>query len=269
MLSHMLRFHLIGDFPPGRVCCGFVPSTFHPGRQVQSIIDTAWAAAKSRLGDKLFDGPMCRLESYQVAANALHLTLSRVSYKGFLGTNLAHSELAEEFGQEALANPVGLSCALVAADGFLMMGRRNSTVAYYPNRVHPFAGALEPEDGGDRERTDVFAEVRRELKEELSFDGPDIADMRCMGLVEDRSLRQPELVFLVRSTLARGQIESQLDATEHQATYVVDPTRSAAEAALRERTLLTPVGTATLLLWGRVTLGVQWFGAAAAAFTAE
>jgi hypothetical protein len=48
-----------------------------------------------------------------------------------------------------------VSPALLTADGFLMMGRRNASVAYYPNRVHPFAGALDPGDA------DMFAAVRR------------------------------------------------------------------------------------------------------------
>ena len=45
---------------------------------------------------------------------------------------------------DCLANPVGVSPALLSADNFLIMGRRNASVAYYPNRIHPFAGALEP-----------------------------------------------------------------------------------------------------------------------------
>ena len=77
-------------------------------------------------------------------ADRLALTLSNTTYKHFLGTNLTHPELADRYGREILANPVGVSPALLTADNFLMMGRRNASVAYYPNRIHPFAGALDP-----------------------------------------------------------------------------------------------------------------------------
>src|SRR5205823_2713337 len=114
--------------------------------------------------------------------------------------------LADELGKDVLANPVGLSTTLQTVDGWLLLGRRNDSVAYYPNRVHPFAGALEPHD-----ELDIFDEMRRELREELDFGPNDILDMRCIGLVEDRELRQPELIFTTESTAGRSQIESRLD----------------------------------------------------------
>src|SRR5688572_13684152 len=129
------------------------------------------------------------------------------SYKPFLGTNLTHPELADRHGPAILANPVGVSPALITADGWLMMGRRNASVAYYPNRVHPFAGALDPAD------PDPFAAIGRELAEELGFTEDDIAidGMHCTGIAEDVSIRQPELIFSVVSTRTRNEIESKLD----------------------------------------------------------
>ena len=59
---------------------------------------------------------------------------------------------------------LGISVALISRDQRLVMGRRNERVAYYPGRIHPFAGALEPAD-----ELDIFAAVRRELQEELGL----------------------------------------------------------------------------------------------------
>src|SRR2546423_316715 len=84
--------------------------------------------------------------------------------------------LADRFGPQVLANPVGVSPALLTADNYLMMGRRNASVAYYPGRIHPFAGALDPQD------SDVFAAVRRELKEELAFEIQDVTEIFCTGI---------------------------------------------------------------------------------------
>ena len=106
-----------------------------------------------------------------------------------------NAALAEEFGDKVLANPIGVSTALETADGFLLMGRRNDSVAYYPNRVHPFAGALEPRDD-----LDVFDDVRRELHEELAMTPDSIADIACIGVAEDNNIRHPELIFHVQKS---------------------------------------------------------------------
>jgi hypothetical protein len=173
-----------GEWSPQRVTVTWSPSTRRILPEVECAIEQAWSAAQARLGDKLFDGSMCRLECWSASGDRLDLTLSHTSYRAFLGTNLFNAHLADTFGREVLANPVGLSTALQTADGYLVLGRRNDSVAYYPNRVHPFAGALEP-----AEPTDVFAEIRRELREELSLADADLTTIRCVGLAEDRSLR--------------------------------------------------------------------------------
>lgn len=263
----MLIFHALGDWSVDQVSLEWTPNSQSLPPPVVEAIDSAWGAGRARLGDKLFDGPMCRLESFSAALGHLNLRLSRTSYRIFLGTNLMHPELADRFGSAVLANPVGVSPVLLTADGYLMMGRRNSSVAYYPNRVHPFAGALEPRDG-----LDVFQEVRRELNEELAFTGADIAAIHCTGIAEDRSIRQPELIFRVESTRTREQIESQLDAAEHEATWSILATREAVESTLarpEQLAQLTPIAVATLLLWGRLVFSEDWFTHASARLGAE
>lgn len=210
--------------------------------RVEAAIDSAWRQATARPGIHLFDGPMCRLESFAASAHSLHLQLSPTSYKVFFGTNMSNAQLADEFGREVLANPVGLSAALISADGFLLLGRRNASVAYYPNRVHPFAGALEPRDGSD-----VFAAIGRELAEELSLGPQDVRDTRCVGLVEDPALRQPELIFRVESRLTRDQIERQLDAAEHRSCLAASTAPAELIKLLQDPTL-TPVATGLVRL---------------------
>jgi hypothetical protein len=232
-----------GDWGPAQVTAQWVPSTrtIHP--EVEHAIETAWSLASSRKGIHLFDGPMCRLEHWTPTPYQLDLSLSRTSYKSFLGTNLHNAHLADQFGVRVLANPVGLSTIVGSTDGWLLLGRRSSAVAYYPDRIHPFAGALEP-----AETLDVFAEVRRELREELSMGPSEIDDIRCIGLVEDRSLRQPELIFLTRSPLTRGQIESNLDPAEHRSVFAVAADRDDVRRVVSDP-FLTPVAAAALTLW--------------------
>jgi hypothetical protein len=221
--------------------------------EVEAAIESAWTAALSRPGVHLFDGPMCRLESFNATDTRLRLELSKSSYKIFLGTNMAHPEFASQFGPEVMGNPVGVSPALFTSDGYLLLGHRTQSVAYYPGRIHPFSGSLEPAD------VDPFAAVGRELKEELSLETADISDIRCTGIVEDASLRQPELIFTAESNRTRPEIEGRLDQLEHHSVFAVPATDDGIENALRMEARFTPVAIASLLLWGRLKFGEVWF----------
>ena len=232
-----------GAWSPQQVVVSWTQNSRPIVPEVERAIDDAWDAAARRLGDKLFDGPLCRLEKWSASPDRLELTLSRTSYRPFLGTNLFNAHLADTYGRDVLANPVGLSTAIETSDGYLLLGRRSDAVAYHPGRVHPFAGSLEPGDP-----LDVFAEIRRELGEELHLTPQDIGDIRCVGLGEDRSLRQPELFFAVSATRTRRDLEQQLDRDEHLAAYAVRAERADVERAMGD-TLLTPIAVASLALW--------------------
>lgn len=259
-----MRFLTLGDWGPGQVRAEWVPGTRIIVPAVEAAIDDAWQNALRRPGIRLFDGPMCRLESWEPRGPHLLLRFSPTSYKPFMGTNLTNPALADTYGPDVLANPLGVSAILETSDGWLMLGRRNAAVAYYPGRLHPFAGCLEP-----NEPLDVFDEVRRELREELSFRPSDVADVRMVGLVEDASLRQPEAIFLVRSTLRRSEIDAKLGADEHLASWSVRAEAGAVSRTLAGGQAFTPVAVASLLLWGRTTLGEAgeaWFLHEAPAF---
>lgn len=245
----MFDLRLSGDWAEGRVVARWTHSTFAPTPEVAELIERTWAEQSARPGVHLFDGPMCRLEGAGAGHDgALELALSRTGYKAFVGTNYHNAAaIVARHGRAALANPVGLSCGLLSADGFLILGRRNARVAYYPERVHPFAGALEPPaEAGDA--PDVFAEVRRELAEELGLAAADVVELRCLGIVEDRSLMQPEMVFVARARLACAEVEARLDAAEHRACVAIEATADGFERALRDAAQFTPVGVGTVRL---------------------
>jgi 8-oxo-dGTP pyrophosphatase MutT (NUDIX family) len=259
MAHPTIRFQAVGDWPPGRVSQLWVPDGRRRHPAVDAAIDAAWAAATARPGVRLFDGPMCRLERWHATPERLQLDLSPTSYKPFLGTNMTNPSLADAFGPEVMANPVGVSPALLTSDGFLLLGRRNASVAYYPGRTHPFSGSLEPTDA------DAFAAVARELAEELSLAAAEVVDVRCTGVAEDLALRQPELIFAAVTTAPRSAVVARLDPDEHAGTWSVQAEADAVAAAIvGERDQLTPVAAAALLLWGRLRFGDRWFTEAAA-----
>ncbi len=251
-----MLFHALGDWGERGISITWVESSYCPPPEIREAVDRAWDEAKARLGEALFDGPMCRMERWRVSPRRLEITLSRTSYKQFLGTNLCHGDRAAGLGASALANPVGVSSALLSADGWLLMGRRNASVAYYPNRIHPFAGALEP-----RADLNVFDEVRRELKEELGMEAGELEAIHCTGIAEDESIHQPELIFRVESALSRDQIEAHLDQAEHEGVWAVQADRGVLERLLATPPeAFTPIAVASLLCWGRVQFGDRWFG---------
>lgn len=249
----MLKFHVVGEFADSQVHCMTVPTTRKINPQIETLIDIAWRKVLSKPGIKLYDEPISRLERFEKRGDQLHLQLSQTSYRIFVGTHLYHPELADYFGPEVMANPVGVSTVLQTADGKLLFGVRNRSVAYYPRRTHPFAGSLEP-----RDRCRVFSAARRELREELALSRDDLGSLTLFGLVEDRRIRHPELIFSATTQLTEAQLIAQMDQAEHHDTVAIPADQAGVESALRKKSF-TPVAIACLLLWGRIHFGVKWY----------
>jgi 8-oxo-dGTP pyrophosphatase MutT (NUDIX family) len=255
-----VNVRVMGKFGRGQVRTEWVPETRPRVGEVEEAIEEAWDRASRRPGVKLFDLPMCRLESFK-ANGVLSLSMSLTTYKAFVGTNYSHPQWREKYGAPILANPLGMSAVIQSRDDFFLLGRRNAAVAHYPGRAHPFAGTLEP-----AEADDVFAAIERELAEEIDLKPSDISEINCLGLIEDASMGQPELIFYVRSSKPRTLIEQNLDGSEH--TDVV-PFAVKPEVIRRamDDPLLTPVAAGALLLCGRAIFGTAWFDEARAAVT--
>lgn len=250
-----LTIRAMGDWRTDQVRVQMVSSSWDAPPAVRDQIDAAWEDT-ARSGVLLFDGPMCRLEQFDASPAELSLRLSETTYRIFVGTNLCHSNLADEFGPAVLANPVGVSVPLRTADGFLMLGRRNESVIYFPGRLHPFAGALEPRDGGN-----PFRGARRELQEEANLLQTDVSELRCLGILEDAQLRQPELVLRADTLLAREELDARMAREEHHELIAIEATDQAIRGALHDPAL-TPVAAGALLLWGRSQWGDAWFSEA-------
>jgi 8-oxo-dGTP pyrophosphatase MutT (NUDIX family) len=254
----MLNFLATGDWSESQVAASVTErSSRKIVPEVQDAIARIWTAAQQDPTIHLFDGPTYRLESWRASPDQLNLTLAPSTYRIFYGTNLHNAHLADTYGPEILANPVGVSAALLSSDGFLLLGRRNATVAYYPNRIHPFAGALDPRDTQPGEPPKVFHAVRRELREELHFADTDLTGLRCIGLVEDQQIRQPELIFLARSTKSRAAIQHWVDPTEHRGSVGIFANVESIRDALTSPAAFTPVAVATLILYARHRWGID------------
>ncbi len=251
-LSVLLSIWITGSWSRGEVRIARIGSTRRIVPEVEAIIESAWQGGKARLGEHLFDGPMCRMEHWRASAGALELSLSETSYRIFYGTNLMNAGALSQYGRDLMAYPVGFSTSLKSCDGYLRFGRRNATVAYHPNRVHPFAGTLEPRDGED-----CFLAVERELHEELKLSAAEIESIRCIGIIEDEVIKHPELIFHTKVRLTREKIESQLQRDEHGESVAIQNLRGAIGSALADEQF-TPVAMGTLLLFGQESFGDGW-----------
>lgn len=254
----MLVLHDAGAWRERQITVRHVRSSRAEIPAIDRAIDVAWQHAIENLNPNLFDGPMSRLESWHRDGDSLLIALSQTTYKFFYGANLLDTQQLAGHGPEIFARPLGASAIILTRDQKLLLGQRNAKVAYNPNRLHPFGGAVEP-----GEALDLFNEIRRELHEELSLDGIHVTEIICTGLVEDMALRHPELTFLVQVDLPAAEISARLQMDEHDAVHAIELRSHVIEAILSRREFggisLTPVAIASLALLGRLEFGRPWF----------
>jgi hypothetical protein len=249
------RLLALGDWPAENLHSSWTTSTFALPPELAEEVEQGWKNAGARPGVHLFDGPLCRLEQF-TAHDGLRLKLSPTSYKYFIGTNGQHPTWGDRYGQQVMANPVGTSVLLRSSDGHLVCGRRTESVALYPGCAHPFGGTLEPGVNGNA--PELMAEILRELAEEVNLQVNDLSDIRAIGLVEDRQLRQPELVYIATTKISAKNITARIDPVEHHASWSIPDHSDAMMKTLATGTAITPVLAATLLAYGRWHYGETW-----------
>ncbi|HEV8378382.1 MAG TPA: hypothetical protein VGP99_05995, partial [Tepidisphaeraceae bacterium] len=123
-LAQLLRFRALGPWDAAQVKCAQGESNFAPPAIVRTEIERVWMMLGQRPEVHLFDGGLCRVESFSARAEELSMVLSEISYKSFAGTNMHNPQFAAQYGESAMANPLGMSVALISSDGRLVMGRR-------------------------------------------------------------------------------------------------------------------------------------------------
>ncbi len=190
--------------------------------QIEADIEKVWAE-QTRLaaaqGRRLYNGQLCRVINCEPQDAALLVTLGDVSYKEFVGTNLTNAQLRYTHGAEVLANPLGVSAAVVTGDGFVLLGRRSNKVLSNTGCIHPVGGMVE-KPAEPNETPAPFKAMAAELFEELALPAEAITQNVCLGVVRDKRLVQPEMVFEVHVT-------SNVASIRDQATRATDPSEPA------------------------------------------
>ncbi len=262
------RFFLdfVGRYAPEQVSVRWCDTPRATNEEIDSLIEQTWHRETTKAGQtnrRLFNGRLCRLVGLRNSEDGLSLTLGEVSFKEFLGTNLSNAYLRHLHGPEVLADALGVSSAVVTSDGFLLLGRRSHRVAYHGGRIHPIGGIVEPADD-PANPPDPFGSMIAEMREELSLSPDQIVSIHCMGVVRDKHIVQPEMIFETKvsadvPTLIAGARQAK-DSMEHAEVVPVRNHPAAVVSFMEQNAAeLTPVALATLLLHGLRNWGGGWF----------
>lgn len=146
-------------------------------------IEAIWRDEKSRRGDRLFDGTLFTLDSFDES----EIRLAASSYKPFLAQVIDPS--LRESG--LVLRPLGVTGILTCPHGILF-GRRAAHVTQN-------AGKWEPAPAGTLDCPDPFDTLSRELEEELGL--AEKPELSLCGLVEDGESNVWDII--IKATLSR------------------------------------------------------------------
>lgn len=210
-----------GRFPMDCVRIAYDPAPRPTTDDLDAAIAVEWdrQLALAKGTDRLlFNGELLRYVRHDVRPSprgeVFTLTVGPTCYRDFVGTNLYNKHRLAEFGWERFANPIGTTATIVSADNRICYGRRSSRVSYHANHVHTFGGALEKADMTTDGRIDAFAAVARELEEELGLRREELHDLICVGMIRDKEIHQPEMLFEARIELTVEELRQRWQTAE-------------------------------------------------------
>jgi len=257
---------VFGRFTPDQVTQTWHDQARRTTERIEAIIEKTWnekLADARQKNQPLYNGELARLLRCTVKQGKLHLDLGQTCYRDFLGTNLYNTQSVLEFGADCLSNALGISTTVLTRDGFVCYGRRNNRVAFHQGYLHTFGGALESADRMPGGEYDVFSAAMRELCEELMLQPNEIKQIVCTGMVRDRELLQPELLFDAMITLTRnevlGRFDPDADGQEHSAIECCWDIPEEVRTFLGRSAPIAPVCEGALMLHGRHSWGQDWY----------
>jgi hypothetical protein len=276
-----------GEFTPSLVRITYDPAPRPTTPQLERLIAVEWQrqTALARQSDRvLFNGELLRYVRHEVASERprameanqtpsqipnpiLHLTVGPTCYRDFVGTNLYNNRRLGEFEWRLFANPVGTTATLVTRDGLIAYGRRSPRVAYHAGHVHTFGGAFEACDQAPDGSIDPFGSLCRELVEELAVPRDELVDLCCVGLIRDKEIHQPEMLFEAHIKMTATELRHRWQSAEHRDEHdeiVTLPDRPEAIVPfIQSCGPIAPVAIGALFLHGHRSWGESWFRRAA------
>lgn len=255
---------IAGPFAPEKIAQTWAGTPRATAPVVEEMIERTWeteASLSRQEGRRLFDAPVGRMIGAEVLDGQLSFRLGQTTYREFLGTNLFHASEVARVDRACLADALGISAIVMTSDGYAVVGRRSRKVVFHPEHLHTFGGLLEEADRRGNSY-DIPGSVFRELEEEVGITRGDVRTMVITGLVRDRTILQPELLFDVWVSATRGEVQAKFSDgrdDEHAGIEFISDDPEGLLIFLRSAPRITPVGQAALLLHGRHQWGETWF----------
>ena len=263
-------------FSPEQLRTSYDPAPRPTTPQLEGLIAVEWerqTVLARQAGRLLFNGGLLRYIEHEASLDPrpehrrLHLTVGPTCYRDFVGTNLFNRHRVEELGRHRFANPIGTTATLVSSDGLICYGLRSNRVAYHGGHVHTFGGALEEQDLNSAGQVDPFASLCRELTEELALHRDELDDLCCVGLIRDKEIHQPELLFEARLRMTAKELSRRWDTAEardeHDGLVTLPDRPDAIMPFIHSCGPIAPVAIGALVLHGRLTWGEQGYQAIA------
>jgi len=255
-----------GSFPPGHVLVDYTQQARPTTPAIELMINEAWERTRVECSQRnaiCYDGFLVRWISHGICDGKLHITAGPTGFKDCVGTNYYNGHRVSDIGYDHFSNPIGSTATVISSDGWLIYGRRSQRVVYHAGYLHTFGGALEKADLQPDGQIDVFAAITRELSEELSLEPHEIESMICLGIIHDREIWQPELLFDVHVRLDADTIKARLTGEqaleEHQAIETLLDTPDAVVPFIRQAVPIAPVCVGAICLHGLCRWGQEWY----------
>jgi 8-oxo-dGTP pyrophosphatase MutT (NUDIX family) len=260
------RLLVRGPFSPGDVSVRVRSEARPTTPELERRIEASWRATLAQAavdGRHVFNGEVLRWLGAEVRSEGgrrrLELTVAPSTFREFVGTNLDPELKPDVAGGDLpwsqFANAMGTSSVLVTKDGAVVAGRRSSSVIGYAGALHSFGGMLEAVDlaGG---AVDVFASLKRELREELGLADEEIEAPVLEGIILEPLIHQPEMIFHARIRLSFAELDprwrSAESGDEHDELLALEESPADPEAEFARLAPVSPIGRAALALyWSR------------------
>ncbi len=256
---------VLGPIDPEQVLQRIVSEPRGTSARIEAAIEQTWQAELAlarETGTQLFNGSLVRVVNSKIHESLLELTLSETTYREFLGTNLHNPNLVRAEDNNCFADAMGTSMLVKTKDGHLALGRRSENVAYHAGLIHPFGGMLETTDRKADGSFDLSGSILRELLEEVGVKQSEVKHLTILGIVRDRHIHQPEMLFEGQVELNRVELEARFlnarDHSEHSHLEFVPDHPAVILRFLNETNELTPVAQAMLTLHSRINRGEDW-----------
>ncbi|MFQ5604834.1 MAG: NUDIX hydrolase [bacterium] len=199
-----------GCFDAERVQVNYQPEHRTLPAPLNSKIETFWQnkiVATSK-NSYIFNGDLCRFNNWQIQNNTLLLELGFTNYKELLFSNEFTEWLVTHHGQQSLSRALGVSAVVLSRDQQIVLIERSHSVGESPGKLDVVGGHIHPEEHAVSGTPGPFYAMKAEIAEELGLILTEDEKLLCLGLIETKHTRKPELIFQVKIGHSAAEIQS-------------------------------------------------------------